>query len=86
MEFRHLDLTMDHEMSDVPPDCPKNFALMKELAAILSKDTPQLRVDFYEVNGKVLFGETTFFHCGGFEKINPPEWNRIFGDWVELPR
>lgn len=85
MEFRHLDITIDHEMSEVLPRCPVNFALMQELAAKLSQGTPQLRVDFYEVNGKVLFGEMTFFHCGGFEKPNPPEWNKIFGDWVELP-
>lgn len=86
MDFRRMDITIDHEMSDVLPECPKNFALMQELAARLSEGTPQLRVDFYEVNGKVFFGEMTFFHCGGFALLNPPEWNQIFGEWVELPK
>jgi phage-related protein len=55
------------------------------LAAILSKGTPQLRVDFYEVDGRVYFGEMTFFHCSGMENFHPEEWNKIFGDWVILP-
>lgn len=85
MEFRHQNLTIEHKMSEVLPECPKNFALMKEFAARLSEGTPQLRVDFYEVNGKLLFGEMTFFHCSGLIEFNPPEWNKIFGDWVTLP-
>ncbi len=86
MEFRHLDITIDHEMSEVLPQCPKNFVLMQDLAARLSQGTPQLRVDFYEVNGKVLFGELTFFHCSGFATFNPPAWNKTFGDWIELSK
>lgn len=85
MDFKHLPFTIDHDMADVPPEMPKNFELMKELAAKLSEGTPQLRVDFYEVNGKVYFGEMTFFHCSGLTPFHPEEWDRIFGDWVVLP-
>lgn len=85
MDFNHLPFTIDHDMADVPPEKPKNFELMKELAAKLSEGTPQLRVDFYEVNGKVYFGEMTFFHCSGMEAFHPEEWDKIFGDWVVLP-
>lgn len=85
MEFNHLDLTIDHEMSKVIPTAPKNFELMKKFASILSKNTPQLRVDFYEVNGRVYFGEMTFFHCSGFAAFNTEEWDRIFGNLIELP-
>lgn len=85
MEFNHLPFTIDHDMADVPPEKPENFELMKELAAKLSEGTPQLRVDFYEVDGKVYFGEMTFFHCSGWEQFHPEEWDRIFGDWVVLP-
>lgn len=85
MEFNHLPFTIDHEMAPVPPEKPANFELMKTLAAKLSAGTPQLRVDFYEVNGKVYFGEMTFFHCSGMERFHPEEWDRIFGDWVDLP-
>lgn len=85
MEFNHLPFTIDHDMAAVPPEKPVNFELMKELAAKLSEGTPQLRVDFYEVDGRVYFGEMTFFHCSGMETFHPEEWDRIFGDWVTLP-
>ena len=85
MEFNHLPFTIDHDMAEIPPKKPEQFELMKELAAKLSQGTPQLRVDFYEVDGKVYFGEMTFFHCSGFEEFHPVEWNKTFGDWVVLP-
>ena len=85
MEFNHLPFTIDHDMAPQLPEKPVSFELMKELAAKLSAGTPQLRVDFYEVDGKVYFGEMTFFHCSGMEEFHPKEWNRIFGEWVTLP-
>lgn len=85
MDFNHLPFTIDHDMAPVSPEKPVNFELMKELAAKLSAGTPQLRVDFYEVDGKVYFGEMTFFHCSGMEAFHPEQWDRTFGDWVVLP-
>ena len=46
---------------------------MKELAVVLSKNIPELRVDFYEVNNKIYFGELTFFDGSGFERIGSRE-------------
>lgn len=85
MDFKHLPFTIDHNMAEIPPEKPKNFELMKQLAAKLSEGTPQLRVDFYEVDGQVYFGEMTFFHCSGFEGFHPEEWDKTFGEWVTLP-
>lgn len=85
MDFNHIDMRIDHDNAPVPPHKPKNFELMKELAAKLSEGTPQLRVDFYEANGRVYFGELTFFHCSGLVGFDPPEWDEILGSWVELP-
>lgn len=85
MEFNHLPFTIDHDMAPVPPKKPECFEEMKRLAAILSEATPQLRVDFYEVDGKVYFGEMTFFHCSGMAPFHPEEWDRKFGEWVILP-
>jgi hypothetical protein len=85
MDFNHLPFTIDHEMAPVPPEKPENFELMKKLAAALSAGTPQLRVDFYEVDGKVYFGEMTFFHCSGMAPFHPESWDKTFGDWVRLP-
>ncbi|MBQ8391243.1 MAG: glycosyl transferase, partial [Clostridia bacterium] len=50
----------------------------------LSANTAHLRVDFYYVNGKIYAGELTFFHCGGFVEVKPPEWGDIMGNWIAL--
>lgn len=85
MDFNRLELTMDHDHSKGPVEKPKNFELMKKMAAKLSAGIPQVRVDFYEVNGQVYFGEMTFFHSNGLAPVNPPEWNERLGSWIKLP-
>ena len=84
-DFNHLPFTNGHPNAKVPPEKPENFEEMKILAAKLSKGLPQARIDFYEVNGKIYFGEVTFFHWGGTKPFEPAEWDRIFGDWIALP-
>ena len=85
MEYNHLPFTNGHPNAKVIPKKPANFDKMKELAGKLSKGIPQARVDFYEVNGKVYFGEITFFHWGGLKPFNPEEWDYTFGSWIKLP-
>lgn len=82
MDFNHLDLCIDHKTAPVCPEKPVCFEDMKQAAAILSKGTPQVRVDFYEVNGQFYFGEMTFFHCSGFVNFHPDGWDEIFGGWM----
>lgn len=69
--------------ADILP--PKNFELMKEIAAKLSKGFTHVRVDLYEINGKVYFGEMTFTNASGLEPINPPEADNYLGDLWILP-
>ena len=69
----------------ITPPLPKNMKKMVEFARILAKDTYHLRVDFYELNGKLYVGEMTFFDGGGFDSFVPEEYNKIFGDWLKLP-
>lgn len=85
MEFNHLPFAIDHNMANIPPQKPECFEEMKRLATILSEGMPQLRVDFYEVDGRIYFGEMTFFHCSGFERFHPEEWDKTFGEWLVLP-
>lgn len=84
MDYNHLDLTMGHNNAPVPPEKPKNFEKMKEFAAKLSEGTMHLRVDFYEVDGNLYFGELTFYQDSGFADIQPPEWDDILGSWISL--
>lgn len=85
MDFNHLDFTNGHPNASTPPAKPACFEKMRELAEILSKGIPQVRVDFYEVNGAVYFGEMTFAHWSGMEPFRPEEWDEIFGSWIKLP-
>ena len=85
MDFNHLNIRNGHPNAVNPPSMPKNFKKMKELAKTLSKGMPHVRIDFYEINGKVYFGEITFFHWGGFVKFVPQEWDEKLGDLLELP-
>ena len=70
------------------PDCnikkPVQLKKMIEFAEKLSKDQPFLRVDFYDIKGKIYFGELTFFPGSGFMTFDPKEWNRKLGDLIEL--
>lgn len=67
------------------PSIPKQFEKMKNLAILLSRDIPCVRVDFYIVEEKIYFGELTFFHCSGFVKFEPHEWDKKIGDLIKLP-
>ena len=67
------------------PELPCNFEKMKQLASLLSVNIPQLRVDFYEVDGKIYFGELTFFCGSGFSLFSPKEWEYRIGSWIKLP-
>ena len=85
MDFNHLDLHFKDPNADICPSKPENFEKMKTLAKVLSTGIPHVRVDFYEVNGKIFFGEYTFFHSGGFFNIQPIEWSERIGSWIKLP-
>ena len=66
---------------------PDNFNQMVEIAENLSKGIPHVRVDLYNINGKIFFGEFTFYHGAGLSNLFIPEkWDKIFGDWIKLPQ
>lgn len=65
---------------------PVNYEKMIELAEILSKNIPFLRVDFYEVNNVIYFGELTFYPGGGFEEFTPYSADKMLGEWINLDK
>lgn len=85
MDFNHLPIQGRDKNAEVPPGKPSFFEEMRCMAEKLSKNIPQVRVDFYYAENQIYFGEMTFFHCGGFQSWTPPEWNTIFGQWIKLP-
>ena len=84
-DFNHLPFTNGHPNSQRPILKPQGFKKMKELAAKLSEGQPHLRVDFYDINGKIYFGELTFYHWSGTTPFEPVEWDYKFGEWIKLP-
>ncbi len=67
---------------DVEP--PKRLQKMIKLSEVLSKDFYYVRVDWYEVEDKLYFGEMTFHHDSGFRPIEPQEWDLKLGEKLKL--
>lgn len=65
---------------------PENLSEMIAYAEKLSKNIPFVRIDFYDVDGKVYFGEITFFPSSGFGRFIPEDWDIELGKMLKLPR
>ena len=84
--WNHLEVQRPaHGNASLPIQRPKQYELMKQLAAKLSEKMPFARIDFYEIDEKVYFGEITFYPASGFEGFTPEEWDLKLGEWIELP-
>lgn len=71
--------------SEKPYDKPDNFDQMLEIARVLCQDFPAVRVDLYSVEGKIYFGELTFFPSSGFAQFKPDEFDLEMGRKFVLP-
>ena len=64
---------------------PKNYSKMIELATILSQGFSHVRVDLYNIDGKIYFGEMTFCESSGFCAFTPDNYDFILGEMWKLP-
>lgn len=85
-DWNIMPFERNHPAEKKPIEKPFCYEQMVEMAEKLSSGICFLRVDFYEVEGKVYFGELTFYPGSGFEKFQPKEWDDILGSWIELPK
>ncbi len=85
MEFNHLPVLNGHPNADKWPAKPENYEEMIEVSEKLSKGLLHVRVDLYNINGKIYFGELTFFHWSGLKAFEPREWDYKFGEYLKLP-
>lgn len=83
-QLKHMDVRKGRPNADTPPEIPENFNKMLELAEAFSLGIPFLRVDFYETDGRIYFGEFTFSPWGGLKSFEPEKWDTIFGSWISL--
>ena len=81
LDLRLSDLENNEKMKNMRK--PKNFDEMIEVAKKLSEDFPYVRVDLYNLNGKIYFGELTFTHSAGFGKFHPKEMDKVWGQYWE---
>ena len=85
-DFQYLDFVQTHPHAHERPTKPQNYDLMKSLAEKLSKGLPHVRVDFYNINGKIYFGEFTFFSLGGWAAFKPEKYDYLLGSYLQLPK
>ncbi len=71
-------------MSEVVVPRPVTLEKMIQLSEQLTKDMPHCRVDWYEVKGKLYFGELTFYDSSGFDKFDRKEDELLLGSWIDL--
>ena len=72
-------------ISDIKTPKPHDFDKMVEFGRLLSKGMYFLRVDFYEVNGKLFVGELTLHENAGYCSFEPDQWDYTLGEWLRLP-
>lgn len=86
MDWNHLPFKQGHPLATKEIKKPAGFEEMKEIARKLSKGIPHVRVDLYDINGKIFFCELTFFHFSGNVPFEPEEWDYKIGEWLKLPK
>lgn len=86
LDWNHLPFTNGHPNNLKQIEKPKNLDEMVIISEKLSNGIPHVRVDLYNINGKIYFGELTFFHWSGFVPFVPDCWDYKFGDYIELPK
>lgn len=84
MDYNWIIIENGSTPSAEPPIKPKCFEEMKELCKKLSDGMAQVRMDFYEIDGKVYFGEFTFFPAGGFLLFEPEDWEYKLGEYIKI--
>lgn len=77
--------------ADLPPvpehqlEMPDNLADMITIAETLSKEFTFIRIDLYNLSGRIYFGEMTFYPASGLGPFTSPEWNLKMGDLIKIP-
>lgn len=85
MNFKRVNMKETRTSCDYDLiDKPINFEEMINIASKLSQPFPHARIDLYNINGKIYFGEITFYHGGGVNNIEPQEIAIEMGSWIDL--
>ena len=83
MDFKAIFINHNFPRHKPEFETPRNFDLMRELATKLSKNIPFVRVDFFDVDNHVYFGEFTFYDWGGMRPFKDG-WDKKLGSLIDL--
>lgn len=65
---------------------PKRLNDMVRIVELLSENFIFVRVDLYYFDEQIYFGELTFYHSSGYQSIEPYEFEKQMGDWIDLSK
>lgn len=83
-EWNYLDVSCDYPNGGDTIPKPKNLKKMMKIAEILSEEFPHVRVDLYDVNDQVYFGELTFYPNSGYRKFTPDDFDFKLGSYFNI--
>jgi len=83
-EWNNIHVTSDCPASDREIERPENLDELLTIAERLSIEFPYVRVDLYDVEGKIFFGELTFYPWSGYVQYLPDEADYMFGEDFDL--
>lgn len=84
-DWNVLPFERHYPKSRKPIPKPFNYKKMIEFSERLAEGIPFVRIDFYEIDHKLYFGEITFFPGSGFEEFTPESADEELGSWIKLP-
>jgi hypothetical protein len=79
-DWNKLDVTLKYPNSNIERPRPTNLEEMVKIAELLSSEIDHVRVDLYELDGRIVFGELTNYHAAGAQKFNPESFDKLFGE------
>ena len=85
LDWKLIDGRYVYQNKKEVDDKPKNFDTMCRIAQALSSEMDFVRVDLYNVDGKIYFGELTHFPEGGFGRFLPESLDRLLGTFWTVP-
>lgn len=85
-EYNHLPVTNGVPNADVTPVKPEHYDDMVRIAERLAEDINNVRVDLYNLDGKIYFSELTFYHNGGMVAFEPYEIDKVLGNYFILEK
>lgn len=88
MQWNRLPVVKEHPNSQCIPAKPAEYDKMVEIAETIGRwvNNPFSRIDLYDVDGHIYFGEITLYPAGGLVPFHPSEYDAIFGSWMDISK